>query len=247
MTRIRHLPRAPITEAVIDFHVQLEESPSVDCFEPLRGVLQADYPKAQHIHSFEARIGFEDGRPVPPDTKHAVLGLAFKSADERNIAQFRLNGFTFNRLQPYTEWDGIFRETMRLWQEYVRVARPSLVTRLATRYINRLRFPLPMPDLGRFLVAPPVVPAALPQAIAGFLTRVVIVESGRDLSAIVMQALETSVEPDQSIILLDIDAYKMVELSPEDARIPAVLADLHDFKNAIFFESITEEAVRLFE
>lgn len=248
MARVQHLPHAPIIEAVIDVRVQLPPDFSIDRFEVLRGVLEGQYSGPERIQSMEARLGFVDGRPVPPDPKYAVLGIRLKSTDEHAIVQFRSDGFTFNRLEPYTNWAEIFPEALRLWHEYVRVVGQATVTRLAVRYINRLRLPLPVPDLARYLMAPPVVAPGLPQIIRSFLTRIVVFDGARDQSAIVTQALEPSaVEQNQMMVLLDIDAYKEATLAVNDPRLESVFRNLHDFKNEIFFESITEEAVGLFQ
>jgi uncharacterized protein (TIGR04255 family) len=196
----------------------------------------------------EARLGFADGRPLPPDPRFTPLGIRLKSVDGHSIVQFRSNGFTFNRLEPYTNWEELFPEALKQWREYVEIVGQATVTRLAVRYINRLRLPLPVPSLAKFLVTPPMVAPPLPQIVRSFLTRIVIFDAVRDQSAIVTQALEPSaVEQGQLMVLLDIDAYKEAAMKPDDPRLESVFAGLHDFKNEIFFESITEEAVGLFQ
>lgn len=248
MAKVRYLPHAPIIEAVIDFQVRLASDFSIDRFDALSGVLAGQYSSPERIQSMEARLGFEDGRPIPPDAKYTALGVRLKSPDNRAVAQFRSNGFTFNRLEPYTNWADVFSEALRLWREYVRVVGQATVTRLAVRYINRLRLPLPVPDLARYLVAPPVVAQGLPQTIRSFLTRIVVDDGDRGQSAIVTQTLEPSaVVQHHLMVLLDIDAYREATFAPDDPRLETVFGNLHDFKNEIFFESITEETVELFQ
>jgi uncharacterized protein (TIGR04255 family) len=246
MARVRHLRNAPIAEAVVDFRLELPGNFEVARFENLKGVLGSDYPNSQRIESFEARLGFDAGRPVSPDPKYRTLGLVFKSADNQSLAQFRSNGFTYNRLEPYTSWQQIFPEAMRLWNRYVELTQPAAVVRLAVRYINRMHFR--PSELDRYLVVPPRMPEALPQEMRSFLKRAVIYDERRGLSAIVTDALEPSaVPPNELTVILDIDSYKEVSFVADDPRLAAVFADLHDLKNEIFFESITEEAVRKYE
>lgn len=246
MARVRHLRNAPIAEAVVDFRLELPGDFDIARFENLKGPLGSDYPNTQRIESFEARLGFEAGRPVSPDPKVRTLGLLFKSADKHSLAQFRTNGFTYNRLEPYTSWQEIFPEAMRLWKRYVELTQPASVVRLAVRYINRMH--LTPSDLDRYLVVPPRIPDALPQELRSFLERIVIFDERRGLSAIVTKALEPSpVPPNGLTAILDIDTYKEISLAPADPRLAAVFDDLHDLKNEIFFESITEEAVRKYE
>ena len=106
-----------------------------------------------------------------------------------------------------------------------------------------------MKDLREYLTEPPRVPESLPQTLKAYLTRVVVHDSMRDHSAIVTQSFEPNpTDPRQAIILLDIDAFKDVHVKPSESdEIHRVLAGLHDFKNEIFFKSITQKASELFE
>ena len=55
-------------------------------------------------------------------------------------------------------------------------------------------------------------------------------------------------DPEHATVLLDIDAFKEVNLKPaQQDEIDLVLSDLHEFKNNIFFDSITQQASELFE
>lgn len=244
----RHLEHAPITEALIDVRVQLPEGFSISEFEPVVARLAQAYPGRGAIKTLRATVGFGETPPLP-DVEQGEIGVLIRAGDERALAQFRNNGFTFNRLEPYTSWEEIFPETMRLWKEYVEVAKPIAVTRLAARYINRLKLPLPMKDLREYLTEPPRVPDGLPQTLKAYLTRLVVHDAMRDHSAIVTQSFEPNpTDAEQAIILLDIDAFKDVYVKPSESdEIQRVLEDLHEFKNEIFFRSITQKASELFE
>jgi uncharacterized protein (TIGR04255 family) len=244
----RHLGHAPITEAVIDFRVQLEEGFAVQKFEPVARQLEQDYPTRGVIRTVLAKLDVA-GAIVKPDLEHGELGVLVKSLDEKTQAQFRLNGFTLNRLEPYTSWARIYPETIRLWRLYVETAKPIAVVRLAARYINRLKLPLPVTDLRDYLLAPPRIPENLPQTLRAYLTRLVIHDSSLEQSAIVTQSFEPNpTDTEHAAILLDIDAFKDVVLKATDqAEIDRIFGNLRAFKNDIFFGSITQRASELFE
>jgi uncharacterized protein (TIGR04255 family) len=101
-----------------------------------------------------------------------------------------------------------------------------------------------MGDFGEYLTAAPRIPLELPQHVTRFLSRVSIVRADA-VSAVITQAFEGIVGPKNVTVLLDIDTFKQEDFSEEDIWV--VLEELHDFKNEIFFSSLTEEAVRLFE
>jgi uncharacterized protein (TIGR04255 family) len=244
----RHLERAPITEALIDFRVQAAEGLSLRKLEEAADRVKAEYPARAAVKTVRAKLELGRG-VVTPDFEHNDLGVLVKSSDEKTQAQFRLNGFTLNRLEPYTSWDEIYPETKRLWGLYVEIAQPVAVVRLAARYINRLKLPLPVADLREYLIEPPRIPESLPRAVLAFLTRLVIHDSSLQQSAIVTQSSEPNpVDPEHATVLLDIDAFKEVNLKPmQQEEIDRVLGDLHEFKNDIFFGSITQRASELFE
>jgi uncharacterized protein (TIGR04255 family) len=247
LTVSRHLPNAPIVEALIDFRVQVSPDFNVSLFTGVRSELASTYPEDAPVRSVQATLGLEDGQVVQPGAVVSDLGLMFKSADGCEVVQFRINGFTFNRLRPYTSWEDVFPRALHLWHRYVEIVQPVQVTRLAVRYINRIILPLPIRDFGDYMVAPPQIPDGLPQTLRAFLTRVVIHDAEADYSAIVTHALEPSIEPDSVILLLDIDAHKEGIFEAMNSDVERTFQALRHFKNQIFFKSLTPQTLRMFE
>ena len=241
MAKLRHLRNAPITEAIIDLRIVASAQFTAETFLPLKEQLAAAYPHAIERRGIEARFEFSASHVGVHQTSDLGLqGIFFKSTDERLIAQFRTDGFTLNRLEPYTSWTELFPEAMRLWKLYVEVTQPERVTRLALRYINHLRIPAPGAPLQQYIVSPPVVPAGLPQLLSTFLTQVVIHEPSSGIAAKIRQALEKGLQLEAATIILDIDAFKPVDLTPDSAEIEDTFQRLHDFKNDVFFASVTD-------
>lgn len=176
-----------------------------------------------------------------------VVGYRFRSADHRTIAQFRRNGFTFNRLKPYASWDQVFPEACRLWKIYTNTAPPEEISRIAVRFINRLLLPLANLEFSDYLAAPPALPRDVPQSISSFLSRVVIHEPRANLTANVVQALEPPLNDQYISLILDIDVYQrnVSHLTPE--TVLGSFASLREMKNRIFFGSLTDKALVLFQ
>lgn len=247
MAQQRHLSNAPITEAVVDFRVKLPQEFQVETLSSLKGRLAGSFPEMKKIQVFEAKFGLQEGKPVDSTTKERELyGFRFESEDKLNIAQFKSDGFTFSRLKPYTSWDEVFPEAYKLWNLYVETASPEFETRIAVRYINRLDIPQPVTELTQYLTAPPIVPDGVPTLIRGFLTRIVVYEQESGITANVTQTLER--DPSNRVtIILDVDVFKEHNFERNDTLIRQTFEKLHEMKNSIFFNSITEDAVRLFE
>lgn len=241
-----HLSRAPIVEALIDFRVLPREGVRAEMFSDVSARLAGSYPKSAPMRSVQTRFDLEQGKLTASNQVSAEIGWIFESQRRESVAQFRVDGFTCSKLQPYTRWEDVFAEAYRLWLIYVEISKPLDVSRVAVRYINRLRLPASA-ELRDYLEAPPGLPPQVPQVIREFLTRIVVLDSERDASAIVTQALEVSLDPSVSPILLDIDAFREATIAPDDSSLRHVFERLRQLKNLIFFASVTEKTVEMYE
>jgi len=248
MPTARHLKNAPITEAIIDFRVKARSDLRLVDFTAVKDRLSHRLPKVQEMRGLQAVIQVEKGQGQPPIVQDLGLqGYLFKSQDEKVIAQFRIDGFTLNRLPPYTSWEDIFPQAMELWRLYLEVAKPLAVTRLAVRYINHVPLPPGAEKFENCLRAAPVIPSELPQYVNTFLTRVTIHNPEAGVSAHVTQALQPITDTHRLTVILDIDAYKEADLLPDDSAIEQIFIQLRLFKNLIFFNSLTDLTLRQFE
>jgi len=249
MAQPRHLPNAPIVEALID--VWVEHPPEVDIrvLEGLRPRVKGDYPRTQVRRRWTASLDFVNGGKEPA-SEGQVLGpdgYAFWSADEKQVLQFRLDGFTFSRLKPYQDWERFRDEASRLWELCLQVARPEAASRVALRFINRIELPLPITDFGDYLVVPPTLPEGLPQGLAGYFSRIVVVNPDTAAKGILTQAVEPLPKPTHVTLLLDVDVFREGRFSVEGDELWEFLEELRGFKNDIFFESVTDRMLELFE
>lgn len=244
MARRRQLARAPIREAIIDFRV----SPKVEV-SALRGLgegLRADFPVAKELRM--RTFGFEatENQFRTSTIDQGAMGLRLVSKDNLYVVQFKADGLTLSRLAPYETWEAMSAKARELWKLYLEASKAERVTRLATRYINVMELPLPIPDFRDFLASPPEVPPQLPQGISSFFSRIVIPERESTTAAILTQALE-GVTEDKAPVVLDIDVLKDVDLPTASDEVWETLEMLREFKNRLFFESITDKTAELFE
>jgi len=248
MARIRHLQNAPITEAIVDFRVSLPRDFRPDRLREARERLAPDYPQTVERKGMEARLEFAGGQPKETRTRDlGFQGIWLKTEDQKTVAQFRVDGFTFNRLKPYTRWEQILPEALRLWSVYVELANPQSVTRIALRYINHMNLPSPGAELDDYIVTSPRLPPSVPQIRSSFATRLVLEYPERRMTANVIQVLEVGVETPAPSLLFDIDVYRTGHFEVSETTMKEILGDLRGYKNEIFFGSLTERFVEAFE
>ena len=154
MPSIRHLKNAPITEALLDIRVRAKAGFNSASFTGLPPSLSTDFPKRVEYNAI--KVEMQIPADTPPEIQELGLqGIFYKSDDEKYVAQFRIDGFTLNRLKPYTSWDDFSAHAQALWEVYVEQAQPELVTRLALRYINHLPLPKDASALADFMLVLP--------------------------------------------------------------------------------------------
>ena len=247
MASIRHLSNAPITEAIIDIRAALDPGFAAARFKELKATL-VDFPQIEERRSIGARIEFAAGKVSASNADDlGVQGIFFKKEDGLTIAQFRVDGFTLNRLKPYTSWTDLFPEAMVLWEHYIRIARPITVSRIALRYINHFFLNAPVGEFGQYLTASPSIPTELPQAVSSFFSRIVIHDPALEVAAGITQGLDDGLKEEEATLILDIDAFIESSIDPSSSDIKSKFQVLHNFKNRVFFSSITETLAKRYE
>lgn len=247
MSETRLLTKAPIREAVID--IQVTPPVSLEDLKKIAGVL-LDKPNNQEV-IWQASLGFdftEEGKSSS-SANRTPIGYKYTFTNKPYVMQCRVNGFSFSHLPPYGNWEEMSVVAKELWEIYLSISRPQSISRIAVRYINSMPIPLPIGDFGEYLNVPPIVPDGLPQTLASFLQRYVIVDNGTGTVAVVTQVLEEQ-QPQASKItlLLDIDVFRTFISRPAiTSEIWATLEELRNYKNRVFFKYVTDKTLRMFE
>ena len=170
------LPNPPIKEALIDIRVALPQEVEIADLEATHDLVIDRFPVRKILH--QSKLGLNINVENPSDAKasadNSTLGVRCESKDGKQVVQFRLNGFTYSRLDSYTEWISMADEAKELWQVFADTVNPIGVTRIAIRFINVVRIPIPFDDFEDYLKVSPRLPDGVPQALNGFFTRVVI-------------------------------------------------------------------------
>jgi uncharacterized protein (TIGR04255 family) len=248
MVRIRHLNKAPITEAVLDFKVRLPAGADVAELKSAVEAVSKDYPNVEEAWLIEGSFAYSPGPArTSASSSRRANGFFLRSPDAKQVAQFRMDGFTFSRLAPYTSWGKIAPEAFRLWDLYRNAARPEALFRVAVRYINHIHLREMMLEVNDILVSAPQIPADLPQVASGFLTRVEVPLPMPNTRVGIVQAFNTPPAAASDNLLLDLDVFRDEELDLCATSLVPIFEQMRNFKNVAFFGSLTEPVTRRFE
>ncbi len=248
------LAKAPIIEAVVEFHCELPPGLNRAVFEA--GVKQAfgpTYPKLQTNYIQEYKIEAQPNQAPQSAVLHAVHGYRHNSEDGKQIVQTRFDGFFFNRLSPYSSLDDYLPEVQRCWSLYREVAQPVIVKQLALRYINRLLFPIVEGKLSlqEFLRHAPQLPRPRSEGheltFTGFMHHHQMFEKQTNSLGNLIIAAQP-IEATQLPVVVDITVLRQGLFQPEAwSQFAIALSELRALKNHIFKETITDKCLTLFQ
>lgn len=250
MARIRDLRNPPIAEAVVDIIVRFAQPVEPSRLAELHADIIADYPTQEARGSFQFQITGGGAGAAPGFRTSAVsMGCLFRSADQSRAIQSKPDGFTFSQLRPYRGWDVVSAEAMRYWQMYRERFSPERVSRVSVRYINRMVFPGTMIDFDEYVIGAPQIPDDLPQQVAEFKNEYLLPElAPRTVGRLRLAFNAAECTPAGAPVLLDIDVLRECDVDPgNDAAIVDSLRDLRALKNVLFFGTVTEKAIGVFE
>lgn len=251
------LQAAPIVEAIVDIDCDLP--PSLD-FEALDRAGQAAfgdrYPQAQRRMVSEHEVLVAPGQPPAMTSREGLQSLMYLTQDRKQLVQTRPNGFTFNRLAPYTSLDEYLPEIERTWRLFVKFAKPVVVRAVRMRYINRIVLPMSdgKVDLNQYIKLAPRSADSERLRLTGFFDQQTVIEPETgNQAAIVFATKPSSSHPPGNVpghlpVIFDITAYKLGDIAPDDwTALSGTIASLRRLKNLIFRNSLSDTCLNLFQ
>ncbi|MBX7135700.1 MAG: TIGR04255 family protein [Fimbriimonadaceae bacterium] len=242
-----HYEKAPITEAIIDLRVSFAEPIEMTRLEAAFSQEQEQYPGRKRLQQGMGQ--FEFGPRISSSATTEDLGFAFTSVDEKQVAQFRRNGFTFSRLTPYESWGPFSGEARRLWDVYRKGLSPNAITRLAVRYINRIQLPPSIDDISHWLKTYPEVAEGVSKLVAGFFMHVTVpLPELKGALALIETVDERRLDKGDGVaIILDLDLFRTADVPQDEESIWAYFEELHVRKNQVFEACLTDKTRELFQ
>ena len=244
------LANPPIVEAVLD--IDCDMPPTLDWAalkESAKSAYQDRYPKLQIVFAQSLQIEKLSGEPPAPQAMGKTQAYQFFQEDTKQLVQVRSQGFSFNRLAPYSTLDDYLPEIERTWKLFVGFAGPRLIRTIRLHYINQIVLPQEgrTLNLGKYFKTSLRPPDESNLSITGFLNQHSVVEQGTGNQAnIVLTTLpfESGMLP----LILDIEVMHRADSEVDNWDwIAEKIRSLRDLKNRIFRGTLTDECLRLFQ
>jgi uncharacterized protein (TIGR04255 family) len=197
----------------------------------------------------EHQIAMTVDAPLKMSSRLAVQAFQLLQEDERQLVQIRANGFSFNRLAPYTSLDGYLPEIERTWRLYTDLVSPVQMRIIRLRYINRILVPMTAGkvDLDEFLKVGPRLPDEERLVLSGFLNQLAATE--KDTGHQVNLVLTAQAPANENLpVILDITVASEVTAEGTDwSLMKPIIESLRSLKNRIFANTLTPRCIELFQ
>jgi len=246
-----HLPNAPIIEGLINIRVRPRPKLTLENLSPFRDKLRYSYPTVRDLQEIQAQVVISTDPNTPQPTPQPVpiprVGYRFERASPNFVVHAKREELLVSRLRPYDTWESLLAEAKTIWALYCEFLNPEAITRLATRFINRVDLPLEGLDFDDYLAAPALIPKGLSQVFDHFMTRIVVPDAESGARVAIAQVLEPPNPRSGTLpILIDIDVFKEVDFAVDSDKPWELLAKMRNLKNRAFFDSVTEKTLELF-
>lgn len=244
------LKNAPIVEAVLNIECDMPPVQDIAALqEPAKEAFRPQYPKFRAMmvqeHRFEAK---PEAKPQL-SVKQSLHGLQLLQEDERQLVQVRSQGFSFNRLAPYSTLDDYLAEMERTWNIFVKLTSPVQVRLVQLRYINRILLPMSggKLELEDFLKICPRLPDEDRLGFIGFLDQHTAVEKETGNQVNIVLATQP-VENESLPLIFDITAARALTMEPSNwSEIVKTIQSLRDLKNRVFRNTLKDTCINLFQ
>lgn len=238
-------PNAPITEAVFDIRIDQVDPSLVNRLKNIPGHLRSMYPQEKNRPGMNFSFAIAGAKIKNFEkTEPTDLGYIFSNSSNTRMFQFRLDGFTFNILKPYSNWEEFSKEAFRIWQLYKDIIPHLNITRLGLRYINRINIPTPVKSFQEYVTYIPPVPDSLPKILNRFFMQVEIPKD--DINVVLTETMEPIIS-NKLPFILDIDCIKNIEKPITHEELTRFFNTMRDTKNSVFESCITDKSRQLFK
>lgn len=243
--------KPPIIEAIVDIDCDLPPGQDFAGLEaPARDTFRSAYPRMRKQHVQELHVTTKTGGPLEPTVRsQRIQSFQFLTPDEKQLIQVRAQGYSFNKLSPYTTLDDYLPEIERTWTAYCAVATPLQIRTVRLRYINRILLPMTEGKcrLDDYIRAAPQLPDGGRLALTGFVTQRAAVETSTGLDVNIVLAAQKP-DGDKLPVILDIcvTANEPGECADLAWLLKRIVAN-RGLCNHIFEESVTELCLNLFQ
>ena len=245
LSDVEIFPKAPIVEAIIGFEMGYLDD-LVSSAKSFHSQIANRYPSIEFQQENRTR-SVSGPEPGSSGSSAEPSGVLFRSEDELWAVHLTRRFFNVHRLKPYEGWESFKAEAETLWKFFQDCFDPETVTRINLRYLNRIDLPLRFHDFSEYFRTYLELAPAIDTGLSSFLLRFALNDPAISADALVTLTFEPATTGESTIpVVFDIDVFRRGDFGLGAEAIWGTASQLREYKDRIFFESLTEKAKELF-
>ncbi len=205
------------------------------------------YPKKQDIKHISVFLGASHNTPP-------IQAPSIQACKEDGTELLQVGpGIVVANCLRYTSWENFSETIYAAINAYIDLAKPSNVTRVATRYINSFLIPEEKINLSDYFCLGFQIPSSLSNLKGLDLTLLNEIETDKNQCdqnfEIRTKFMTDALKPGEigNRFILDIDCYTTTEISPVQNKILSLATQAHNILSSVFETIITEKLRYLME
>jgi|ERR1035437_1485448 uncharacterized protein (TIGR04255 family) len=242
----KQLSKPPIKEAIIS--VSFKNVASVELLNSFRDstFIKKNYPIRNNLMTLEVKSDANVKNPISTSHKHEGFLLSCGVGCNKSI-QSKIGQLSFHNTDSYMGWESFYDEFKKIWQNYCETVGKMDVTQLGVRYINQLYFDLPLQNgFEEFLKFLPIIPEGINRSVNNFFIQLNVPNENNTLTGIITETLGI-LPKDKLQVILDLNVIKAKNFVCNSDEMWASFNDIRNFKNHLFFKSLTDKAIKQYE
>lgn len=247
---IKTLGNPPITEALVEIRFNPNKNVTVDRLSEFANNLAATYSNAEPVENQSFQFMYSKEQGPQHEVNIEPSGFRLTNSQNNRVVIAAIDKLVVSFMAPYTPWPDLKSTTQKLFDQYLEFAPQTEVVRLGMRYIYKIKIPLKEGfSFQQYINTFPPIPKheCLSNAVSKFETVLVLPHDDIECMSTVKQTLlESEIEGDTEYLpfLLDVDVYQnKIYDQTTFGNIWDVYESMRVKKNAIFFSTLTDEAI----
>ncbi len=232
------LNKNPIIQAIIEIKFELPQGFKLSSIKELANTIKEKYPKTKE--HFQNQIKIQDGKT---NLKAQLIGYNFFDGINDKSIQISATHFDFFKGYPYGTWEIFKEECLLAWRAFNQIVTPSRINQVSTRFINKIELTDNPIKVEEYFNTYMNISDNLNNDIAQFYIKYSNIDKENKLMSHISLSTEDNGKEGVIPLVFDIDVLTLRQ--PEDLDIESALTKLHDKKNEIFFNTITDKTLNL--
>jgi uncharacterized protein (TIGR04255 family) len=242
--QIKQYNKPPILEAIIAVHFSTPLT--MKEIETFARKFKKSFPFNEDMVKIDVSV------QTKQKTTTQKIGHRLSNTDRTKWLILQSLQFGVIQQAPYSGWDAFYKEAHEHWQALKKIIKHKAISRVSTRYINRIDIPAAagtLIDLSKYFS----VGLSLPQyaetmALQNFYLNCSLLHSNTQYTNILQFVTVPSPLIDHMSFTIDIDVVTTMNTVPQDDKgLWQLISSLRAYKDDLFEACITEETRKLFQ